>query len=217
MFFFESVIMNIEHPLLKYVKNKESALFIEELIAKQSNLKLLIVSERKTHIGLMQYHKLKDDFKISINNNLTPSYFLYVFLHEYAHLQVTVNNQAKRTKPHGKEWQQSFFSLLKQAIERKLFDTTIEKAIQEHFFKKEIYSRKRDFIISNIIFEAETQSTKMFVSDLKIGDIFTANKTLQLKVLEKRRTRYLCQDIHSKKKYLVSQYMPVSHVSQALF
>jgi len=217
MFFLESVIMNIEHPLLKYVKNEESALFIEELVAKQPNLKFVIVPERKTHVGLMQYHKLRGDFKISVNNNLTPSYFLYVFLHEYAHLLVTIKKQGKITKPHGKEWQSCFFSLLNQAIERKLFDVVIEKAIQRNFFKKEIYSRKRDFIISNIIFEVESQTKKIFLSDLKIGDIFTANKTLQLKVLEKRRTRYLCQDMNSRRKYLVSQYMPVNEILPSLF
>lgn len=209
--------MNIEHPLLKYVKNEESALFIEELVKKQPHLKFVIVPERKTHVGLMQYHKLRGDFKISVNNNLTPSYFLYVFLHEYAHLLVTLKNPGRRTKPHGKDWQHCFFNLLLQAIEKKLFNASIEKAIQEHFFRKGIYSRERDFMITNIIFEAESQAKRIYLSDLKTGDIFTANKTLLLKVLEKRRTRYLCQDMNSKKKYLVSQYMPINEILPALF
>ena len=51
------------------------------------------------------------------------------------------------------------------------------------------------------------------VNDLKKGDIFDFNDK-KFKIIEKRRTRYLCKNIDSGRKYLVSGVAIVNRANE---
>lgn len=158
----------------------------------------------------MKYDIVDGSFIISINNNLSPSKFLYVFLHEYAHLLVV--QKYKNAKPHGYEWQIEFFNLLYEAIKKQLFHTSIAQAIIKNFFYDGVYSKQRDFSISITIDKVDQTITSLYIKDLKIGTIFKTKNGMLLQLLEKKRTRYLCNEIKTNKKYLISSYAIIDKI-----
>lgn len=202
--------MSKEHILYKFLKNEKVVEHIDQLVNAIPNLKVKIETPRSTKLGYMKYDIVYDFFIISINNNLSPSKFLYVFLHEYAHLLVA--QKYKNPKPHGYEWQITFFKLLQEAIEKELFQTSIAQAIVKEFFYDGVYSKQRDFAISIAIDKADQIKQSLYIKDLKLGTIFTTKNGMQFRLLEKKRTRYLCNEIKTNKKYLISSYAIIDKV-----
>lgn len=202
--------MSKEHILYKFVKNEKVVEHIDQLVNAIPNLQVKIETPRSTKLGYMKYDINNDFFIISINNNLSPSKFLYVFLHEYAHLLVAQNY--KKPKPHGYEWQIAFFKLLQDAIQKELFHASIAQAIIKEFFYDGVYSKQRDFSVSITINKVDHTTQSLYIKDLKIGTIFTIKNGMQFQLLEKKRTRYLCNEIKTNKKYLISSYAIIDKV-----
>lgn len=202
--------MNKEHVLYKFVKNEKLVEHIDQLVMAVPNLRVKIEPPRITKLGHMQHDKQHHLFTISINNNLSPSKFLYIFLHEYAHLLVA--QQFKTYKPHGNEWQMAFFKLLDEAIKKGLFNPLIAQAIQAEYFSDFVYSRQRDFNICRAIDHADNITPSLYIKDLDIGNTFVLKNGMQLVLLEKRRSRFLCKDVKTNNKYLVSSYAIVDKV-----
>jgi hypothetical protein len=206
--------MSHEHILYQFVKNEKVVNFIDQLVLAIPNLHVKIEPPRITKYGHMKHDKLRHLFTISINNNLSPSKFLYVFLHEYAH--VLVAQQFKTYKPHGNEWKTSFFKLLHNAMNNELFHPSIVQAIHAEFFSNFVYSRQRDFVISQAIDKADNNVPLLFVKDLNIGTAFMLKNGMQFILLEKRRTRFLCKEIRNNHNYLISSYAIVDKVIKNL-
>ena len=143
--------MSKEHILFKFVKNNKVVEHIDQLVNAIPNLSVKIEMPRNTKLGYMKYDVVNNFFIISINNNLSPSKFLYVFLHEYAHLLVA--QKYKNAKPHGYEWQIEFFKLLKEAIQKELFHISIAQTILKEFFYDKVggewvlFIKKKDRLI----------------------------------------------------------------------
>ncbi|NSW44950.1 MAG: SprT-like domain-containing protein [Bacteroidales bacterium] len=203
--------MNVKHPLFPFVKNEKVVEYIDNLVKAIPNLKVKIEPPRHTKLGYMKDDKSKHIYIISLNNNLSPSKFLYVFLHEYAHLLV-VKQYKHKNKPHGIEWQQTFFNLLNQAIENQLFHPQITDTIIKQFLKPFIYSKKRDALIIEAINKIDHPTPIIYVKDLNPGSIFQLSNGFQFKMIEKRRTRYICENLQSHKKYLVSSFATVNKI-----
>jgi len=203
--------MNEKHSLFPFVKNEKVVNYIDNLINTIPNLTVKIEAPRYTKLGYMKHDKLRQWFIISLNNNLSPSKFLYVFLHEYAHLLV-VKQYKHKNKPHGIEWQHTFFNLLKQAIENNLFHPEISDTIIKQFLKPSIYSKKRDSLIIEAINKIDNPTSITYVKDLSPGSIFQLNNGVQFKMIEKQRTRYICENLQSNKKYLISSYAIVDKI-----
>ncbi|GAB4450489.1 MAG: hypothetical protein Fur0028_05980 [Bacteroidales bacterium] len=206
--------MKQKHILYQFVKNEKVVNFIDQLILAIPNLHIKIELPRITKYGHMKHDKLKHLFTISINNNLSPSKFLYVFLHEYAH--VLVAQQFKTYKPHGNEWKTSFFKLLHNAINNELFHPSIVQAIHSEFFSNFVYSRQRDFVISQAIDKADNITPSLYIKDLEPGTTFMLKNEMLLLLLEKRRSRFLCKDVNTNNKYLVSSYAIVDKVIKTM-
>ncbi len=196
-----------------YFTEKQIYHFIVNICSQYPNLTLKIVKPRKTHYGKMQYNKHTNKFTITINNNLKDHLFLYIFLHELAHVQV-VSKIKHRIKPHGLEWRYFFFDNLYLAIKENIFPPDISLKIEDVFLKKLIYSQQRDFIIFRSLCELNNIHVE-YLKDLTIGDIFTLENdhTKKFKVLEKKRTRYICVNIHSQKKYIASVYLKIKKLN----
>jgi hypothetical protein len=202
--------MSKEHFFYPFVKNEKAVDYIDQLIKAIPNLKIKIEQPRRSKLGYMKQDKIRNIYTISINNNLSPSKFLYVFLHEYAHLMVA--QKYKTYKSHGYEWQQAFFGLLSEAIQKTLFQPNIAQTIIKQYFHKGVYSRQRDFIISRSIDEADQVAPALYIKDLAVGTSFMLKNGMHFILLEKKRTRFLCSELKTNKKYLISSYAIVDKV-----
>ncbi len=191
------------HEILqKYLKSSTAVSFVSRLMEVVPNVQLKIVSPRVSKYGTMSYQIHRKMYVISINNNLNPAFFLFVFLHEYAHV-LTHLEVGRVAKPHGKEWQLFFFELIKSAIRLKLFDNKISRLIQEEILVPNVYLRQRYLKVERTI---NGQMDKQTLMNLSVGQSFVfKGKTF---VIEKKlRTNYLCRDKKSGALYKVSGYL----------
>jgi predicted SprT family Zn-dependent metalloprotease len=203
--------MENENFLLKYLGNKQVVEHVTSLVYSKKNLQLIVRNPRKSFYGNMIYSKRNDWFKIYINQNLSPSFFLYVFLHEYAHV-LTHLQFGLKVKPHGKEWQNSFFMLLQEAMDKALFENNIHAEIEKQFFKTRVYSNLRDSHIKSLMDKIDLGKEQHCIKDIPLNSIVLLSNNMKLKIEKKIRTRYVCADMNSKKKYLVPGFMAVKEV-----
>ena len=131
---------------------------------------------------------------ISINGDLPPYLFLWVFLHEAAHLENHLHHP--HSQPHGPEWQAEYALLLRQHID--LFPTEIVPLIERYTHRLPLHNptcRQTD--------SAAPPSPTL--NDLQPGQHFALKQSprRRFQALEKRRTRWICLDLDSVRKYLV--------------
>lgn len=188
--------MNLEN-LNSYLP-LNSALFVEKWL-KDYSIVLKITKRRETKLG--DYRKILGDnrHQITVNGDLNPYAFFFVFTHEVAHLKTFVQYNSKRINPHGKEWKTIFGQLLMESIA--IYPDSLKPYILHHA-KHPKASLGADANISKYIIN-DVKSDQTYLEDIDFGTIFSIGKRI-FKKGPKQKTRFLCVEIKSNKRYLIS-------------
>ena len=163
-----------------------------------------ITRERMSKLG--DYRRPSPDHnfhEIRVNGDLNPYFFLWVLLHEAAHLET--HQKYKDMQPHGHEWQEEYRQLL--IAHADLFPPELQPLLKKytrriplsHPVGKEIEALLHHY-------DANYDPDSITLDQLAVGDRFRLKrKPDQLfETLEKRRTRWLCKEIPSGRQYLVT-------------
>ena len=162
---------------------------------------------RQSKMGDYRYNFQSRKQLISINNDLNPYAFLVTYLHEVAHL-IAFNQYGRKIQPHGKEWKQCFREVATPMLKTEIFPPSVLAALN-HYFKNPKASSCSDPRLYQILKLYDSDKQVILLKDIGIGEQFYFNKRLFLKV-EKKRTRSVCLEVKSKKKYLISDIAEVS-------
>lgn len=170
--------------------------------------KLKIVNGRKTKRG--DFRATLPLATITINNDLTKEQFLITLVHEIAHLHTHIHHP--KVKPHGTEWKQCFKQLMLPFLTPTIFDEELLKPLAKHLINPKA-TTDSDMKLSVILQgKKNTNPThNYFIFDLKPGTLFLLNKRT-FKLLNKRRTRYECLEVETKRRYLIKGNAPVEIV-----
>jgi hypothetical protein len=192
--------------LSKYIPEKAIPEVLKLL--EEHDFQLKIVNQRKTKHG--DFRKLANGkFQITINNNLNAYQFLLTLIHEIAH-HVTYQKHGY-VKPHGKEWKLNFKLLMLPFVTPEIYPNSILPHLAKYLINPKA-STDSDVQLSLSLKLKERDSDKNFIFELSYGDWFLF-KQRTFKVLEKKRTRFVCLDIDTKKKYLIHQNIEVTKCS----
>lgn len=161
---------------------------------------LKITRERKSILGDYRPAWNGNPHTISVNGNLNKYHFLITFVHELAHL-VNYLNHGRKVKPHGAEWKAVFATLLHRFIEKKIFPEDVEKAIFKSVNNLSA-STCSDPHLYETLRNYDPENGKILVKSLQIGDTFITDSKKIFKIAAKQRTRFLCVELATKKKYL---------------
>lgn len=161
---------------------------------------LKIKRERRTILGDYRPAHRGKPHTISVNANLNSYHFLITFLHELAHL-INHLNMGHRALPHGAEWKAVFSNLLKKFLDAEVFPKDIAFAIIKSL-QSPSASTCSDPYLYKILRKYDHETEKLLIDELNLGDHFKTDKNQEFKLLEKRRTRFVCEDLTSGKKYL---------------
>ena len=177
---------------------------VTELL-KTYDFSLKIVNERKTKHG--DFRRLPNGkFQITINKSLNPHQFLLTLVHEIAH-HVTFQKYGS-VKPHGKEWKLTFKNLMLPFVHPNIYPNEILPYLAKYLINPKA-STDSDHNLSLALKIENRDSDKNYIFELPLGSYFLLkDRTFQL--LEKKRTRYLCLEKTSQKKYLISKNAEVS-------
>ncbi|MFC3879500.1 SprT-like domain-containing protein [Algoriphagus namhaensis] len=172
-----------------------------------------ITGKRKTKLGDFRFHPDRSIQTITINRTLNPYQFLLTFIHEYAHL-ATFNKHGGRVSPHGKEWKSKFQQLMSPLLQDDFFPRDLLIPLQRHMRAPKASSSRDLFLMKEMSkYDLEDQLDQtVFLSDLRPGIAFELSGRI-FKKGETRRTRVLCEEVKTGKKYLIAQLAKVKSLN----
>jgi hypothetical protein len=186
----------LKHTSLHQFIPKASINLVEDLLEKNP-FHLIIKNNRKTKHG--DFRPLKNGtFQITINNDLNQYRFLLTLVHEIAHL--ITHKKHKRIKPHGIEWKQNFQHIMLPFLKPEIFPMEIVPFLA-NYLRNPKASTDSDIKLSLALKQFDEKSDKNYVFEIPIESKFKYNNRFFIRG-EKRRVRFSCIEIKSKKTYL---------------
>jgi hypothetical protein len=170
-----------------------------------------VSKERRSKLGDYRFNKLRKQHIITVNGNLNPYGFLITYIHEVAHLVHFVlkgNNQP----PHGTVWKKIFSDLMLPLLHPAVFPTDLLNRLKIHM-KNPTASSYSDPLLAKMIkkYDPDQPVLEFYLEEIESGEKFKLNGRTYEKI-QKRRTRSLCQEIHSGKRYLIPETAMVKKV-----
>lgn len=165
-----------------------------------------VKKSRQTKLGDYRYDRKTGKHTITINNDLNPYSFLITYLHEVAHL-VTFNEHGHRVQPHGVEWKDNFIKTLQPTLNETTFPKEVLNILKKHLNSPKASSCS-DPVLYQILKKYDLNSDDIFLHEVPKGATFLFNEKAYIKQ-ETRRTRVLCTEKATGKKYLISKVAAV--------
>lgn len=188
----------MKNSIEKYIP--ENSVDLVMALLKKYPHQLKIVNQRQTKHGDFRLTRDKR-YVITINNNLNKYQFLLTLVHEVAHL--VTHLKYRNVQPHGKEWKYTFQHLMLPFLHPDIYPTEILPHLA-NYLKNPKASTGSDVKLALALKSFDNKSDKNFIFEIPFGTVFIFNDRV-FKRGNKRRTRYECLELKSKKTYLFNQ------------
>ena len=203
--------MTLEHWKQKLEgKVPDHALAYCYALWKEDPFELRIARSRSTKLGDFRYRPDQKVQKISINHDLNPYQFLITLIHEIAHHRVFRDYDRRGIRPHGPEWKRSFRQLMAPMLDVAVFPRDILIPLRLHMVNPKASTGGDYFLFKELKkYDAvQVEARGVLLGDLKPGSSFGLKRRIFEK-LETRRSRVLCRERATGRKYLISRHAEV--------
>lgn len=164
-----------------------------------------VARNRKSKLGDFRYRPNRKIQTITINAGLNPYQFLLTYIHEVAHHHAFLKFDIS-INPHGAEWKATFQQLLFPILREDIFPIDILIPLRQHMRNPKA-SSSADLFLMKEMSKYDLKEDKpegLFLSDLKPGNRFFLSGR-EFEKGETRRTRVICLEVKSGKKFLIAQ------------
>ncbi|MFV0530513.1 MAG: SprT-like domain-containing protein [Flavobacteriales bacterium] len=182
---------------------KGSVPLIEQWVYNYS-VEIIISKPRKTKWGDYRYFPKFGKHQISVNKNLTSELFLLTLTHEIAHMH-TFTKYGRKIKPHGKDWKSIFKNLILQTFS--YYSLAVQKKLAQYTKNPKATLSSHPNLLKELKGRREEEHF-YYLDELNDGSLFIINQKILKKGILKR-TRYLCEEYQSERKYLVNRAVQV--------
>ncbi|MCK5104872.1 MAG: SprT-like domain-containing protein [Cyclobacteriaceae bacterium] len=162
-----------------------------------------VTRKRNSKLGDYRFDQRNGSHSISVNFDLNQYSFLITYIHELAHL-LTTERFGRKSQPHGKEWKSNFRELMEPVMSDLIFPDEILKPLHKHMKNPKASTYADSHLVQALRQFDEHESDLVPLSILGEGDTFEFNNGMYKK-LSLRRTRVLCQQADTSRKYLISK------------
>jgi SprT protein len=152
--------------------------------------------------------------QITVNHNLHPYLFLMTYIHEVAHLHVH-QNLGFRVEAHGTEWKAAFQNLMAPVSTEETFPYPLLDGIIKHMASPKASSFSDAGLTQLFRDQDEREKSTLLLSQIPEGSIFRLHGRW-FKKGKLKRTRVLCNEVKSRRQYLIPADAPVSNTQLAL-
>lgn len=169
----------------------------------------IISKTRSTKLGDFRFRSDRKIQTITINYDLNPYQFLITYIHEVAHYRA-FKKWGLGIKPHGVHWKNAFRSLMTPMLSDLVFPRDVLIPLKRHMVNPKASSGADLFLNREVrkYDKGNGESHTVYLNDLKIGEEFLL-KGRKFKKENTRRTRVLCLEMDSGKKYLISAHAEI--------
>jgi hypothetical protein len=152
--------------------------------------------------------------QITVNEDLHPFLFLITYVHEVAHLHVH-EQYGHKAEAHGEEWKSKFRELLQPVMITEIFPDKILRGLRRHMVNPKA-STFSDSEMTELLRDADPKwSRATLLSEIPEGSLFGLHgKWFRKGALQ--RTRVLCLELKTRRKFLVPADMPVENAQLSL-
>lgn len=164
---------------------------------------LRITTQRRSKFGDYRWPQRDHRYHaISVNGNLHPYFFLMVLLHEMGHLE-TFLAYGNGVKPHGHEWQGQYRRLLIEYGD--CFPDEVQPLLSRYVAQIPLHGPSGKQLDKMLQHYGEPETPLVTVDDLMPGDKFRLAERPQILfvAVERRRTRWICIDTASGRRFSV--------------
>lgn len=168
---------------------------------------LKITRSRSTKAGDYMHPHNGRTHHITINNDLNKYSFLIILTHEVAHLLVW-NKFRNKVLPHGREWKNEFSELLKIFFSMNIFPEDVVECLNK-FSMNPKAAGCTDLRLARVLKKYDNDSETVHLEDLPENSAFTIRNGKIFIKGPLRRKRFLCTEVSTKRKYLVSSVAEV--------
>ena len=164
----------------------------------------ILTKSRSSKLGDFRYRTDRKVQQITINHDLNRYQFLITYIHEVAHYRA-FKSDGLRIKPHGTEWKKTFQKLMAPVLSDLVFPKDILLPLKRYLINPKA-STGTDLFLSREVRKydlRELDKEVVYLSQIKPGEDFTL-RGRQFKKEATRRTRILCLELATGKKYLIS-------------
>jgi hypothetical protein len=152
--------------------------------------------------------------QITVNDDLHPYLFLITYVHEVAHLHVH-QRYGHKAEAHGEEWKDTFRDLLLPVMTPEIFSDKILRGLKRHMVNPKA-STFSDTDLTELLRSVDAKwSRATLLSEIPEGSLFGLHGKWFRKG-ELQRTRVLCLELKTKRKFLVPADMPVENAQLSL-
>lgn len=193
--------------LSRYIPEK-SAPIVSSWI-NETKCRFTVSRKRKTKLGDYQAPFRGAPHKISVNHDLNPYAFLITTIHEFAHLKTWIEHK-HAVKPHGIEWKRNFQELMKPFLKLDIFPTEITVALQSYLTNPAASSCTDLQLYRTLQKFDKNQHQLPVVESLPFGSRFSLEDGRVFQIMEKRRTRFKCEELKTGRIYLFHAFAEVN-------
>ncbi len=211
LFFFILLAMNSLEKLSQIFENHlpQPAIHYCLTLWEKEPFKFQVTKSRKSKLGDFRYRRDHPIQTITINSDLNPYQFLLTLVHEIAHLHA-FKQFGINLNPHGIEWKKKFAELMNPLLSDRVLPIDLLIPLRKHMRNPKASSSGDLFLMKEMSKYDTHRSnvTRLFLSDLKPGNKFLLEGR-EFEKGETRRTRVLCLEVNSGKKFLIAQLAKV--------
>lgn len=166
----------------------------------QLGFEFKIKKSRQTKLGDFRYDPKTKKSTITINNDLNPYAFLITYLHEVAH-HLTFKEFKRSVKPHGSEWKNCFKHISRPVLNEATFPPNVLNTLKGYFRNPKAASCSDPELFKALQF-FDSDKPEKTLDSIPMNTVFKFRSKIYRKI-EKKRTRWLCEELPSQKRYLI--------------
>jgi len=179
------------------------------LLWQQHGFILKIKKKRASKLGDYRYDPNRQQHIITVNNDLNYYSFLITYVHEVAHL-VTFSEHRRNVKPHGREWKNNFKKLMLPFLNNDVFPDQVLRTLAK-YLKNPKASSCNDHELMRALRCFDDKRSSLNLHEISAGALFKFRERV-FRREDLRRTRYVCCEVSTRKKYLISGMAEVEPV-----
>ncbi len=177
----------------------------------EKNFDLTITPKRASKLGDYSYNPKTRRHKITVNGDLNTYSFLITYIHEIAHHR-TYLHYGFNVRPHGHEWKNQFIHLMQPMLSPEIFPSGLLPVLYNYFSNPKASSCSDIQLLKALRNQDNPEIT--FLGELPAGTHFRFNNRIFVRE-SKKRTRILCLEPASGKKFLISEAATVEAIVQS--
>ena len=164
--------------------------------------KFKVTRPRQSKLGDYCYRRDRGH-QITVNANLNPFSFLVTYIHEVAHLQ-TFKQYGNKPEPHGKEWKHYFRETFQPLLKPEILPIELIIPLTEYLENPAATTQGAKPLMNALrMFDTHKDLDSIVLTNVEAGENFELNGRIFTKG-ELRRTRFLCTDRRSGKRYVIA-------------